>query len=164
MLERFVLLSSAVGYLLHLFEAQERTSHFGPFRSFDDKIIRHYYNDEGEVEDTYEQPVTLIERIRRWSPLNPYNVNSAAREWHVDSLKIEVWECPKCLSPWIALAVVVPFMLLAGKWKQIPLMWLAVTGGGYAMYGLIETLRGAGEGAIMAYSAETPDGFDDQPS
>lgn len=138
MLEISILLSFGVGYFIRLFEMLERKSYFGPYQSYTQKIFRVYRGKEGEVERIYEQPVTLIERIRRASPLNPYSVSDDETEWHVDAEKAEVWECPKCLSPWMAFATVVPFMLVMGRWRQIPLMWVGVTGGGYFIYSLTE--------------------------
>lgn len=159
MLELFALLSAAAGYLIRLFLIEERSSHYGPFPAQDATVKRIHRDREGDIAYIYEQPVTLLERIRRLTPLNPYMIDESTQEWHINGLKSEVWECPKCLSPWVAVAITVPVLLLTGKWKQIPLMTLAVTGGGYFMFVLTDYLMYSEE-IVEAISQDLP--FDDQ--
>lgn len=132
--ELFVYLSLIVAYFVRVFQFEELYSHHGPRKNHDVRIKR--FDNTGEY---YDAPQTLIDRVRQASPLNPYIVRGD--EWIVDSEKMEVWECPKCLSPYIALAVTVPLMLLYGRWRDIPLMWLSATGGGYLVYSVIERLQ-----------------------
>ena len=94
-----VLAAAAVFYLTKVLLFEEKTSHFGPFASTSEWVIRQSTH--------YQQPVTLFDRIRRWSPFNPYNVQMIEGEglWAVDEKRMERWTCPKCLSFWISLAV-----------------------------------------------------------
>lgn len=152
LLELFVLFSAAQGYLLRLFGLTELGSHHGPFPS-DTKAVKRIHRDaEGEIEYVYEAPVTLIDRLRRITPLSPYEIEDDV--WYINGIKAEVWECPKCLSPWLAAVLVTPLMLLMGRWKQIPLMWLAVTGGGFFAYTLTEFLWDRINTAGIVYTAE----------
>jgi len=155
-IELFVMLSAAVAYFTRIFLYEEKESHFGPLENWDVRIRRIERDVDGEIDEdhSYEAPQTLIDRVRFASPMNPYDVDSEGN-WKVNEKKIEVWECPKCLTPYIAAAIVVPVMLLMGKWKQIPLMWAAVTGGSHLLFTLVEYLMSESYGQTV-YAQEGP--------
>lgn len=132
--ELLTILSLASAYFLRVFLFEELFSHHGPAKNQDIRIKR--FDAHGEY---YDAPQTLIDRVRQATPMKPYIIRGD--EWIVDSEKMEVWECPKCLSPYIAFAVTIPLMLLYGRWRDIPLMWAGVTGGGYLIYSIIERLQ-----------------------
>lgn len=84
----------AVFYATQVLLFEERVDHFGPFPSRTLFVHR--------ARSGYSQPVTLIDRVRRWT-LNPYTFEAEGL-WTVDELAMERWSCPKCLSFWVALA------------------------------------------------------------
>ncbi len=146
--ELFVLLSFVTAYVVKLFEFSEPQSHHGPLKNQDVRVKR--YDLDGEA---YDAPTTLIDRVRQRTPLNPYIVRGD--EWIIDTERMEVWECPKCLTPYAAFAVTVPFMLLYGRWRDIPLMLPAVAGGGYTLYSMFHYFWNSTTPVIAAFEEDT---------
>lgn len=90
---------AAVYYLTKVLLFEEKDSHHGPFPSTSEWVNRQ--------STSYVQPVTLFDRVRRWT-LNPYRVQEFQEGeylWVVDEKRMERWTCPTCLSFWISLAV-----------------------------------------------------------
>lgn len=79
-------------YVTRVLLFEEKESHHGPFPSRTESVY--------DEETHHLQPVTLFDRIRRYSPFNPYTIKDGV--WIVDKLKMERWTCPLCLSFWTA--------------------------------------------------------------
>lgn len=93
----YLLATLSVAYLTRvlLFDAHGT----GPFPSAESKIVV----DEGPV-----RAVHLFDRVRR--VLGAYEIVDSL--WFVRSKRMEVWECPKCLSFWMAFVGAVPVIML----------------------------------------------------
>jgi hypothetical protein len=156
--ELFILLSFAVSYFVRVFEFGELVSHFGPFPNYDKLVKRIHRDEEGDIIDIYEAPVTLIDEVRARTPMNPYHISD--NTWMIDNQKMWVWECPKCLSPYVAAALTVPVMLFYGRWQDIPLMWAAVTGGGYFVYSIVDYLYRIEISETVIYAEQGPSSSD----
>ncbi len=104
--------AAAVYYLTKVLLFEEKTDHYGPFPSTSEWVQRPYSN--------YSQPVTLFDRVRRWT-LNPYTVQRYEGEalWVVDETKLERWTCPKCLSFWISLAVTIFILVFIDRPRSL---------------------------------------------
>lgn len=131
----FVLLSFAAAYLTRALLFEERVSHYGPWPSRDATVVR--IKREGEEITTYKQPVTFFDRLRYWTT-RAYEIDHENKEWYVREDRMEMWSCPKCLAFWTSGAIVVPYLLLTGNWKEIPLMWAAVSGASHLAYKLTD--------------------------
>lgn len=116
-MRRLLLAAFAVYYLTKVLLFEEKISHFGPFASKSEWVFRQATH--------YQQPVTLFDRIRRWSPFNPYSVQEIEGEWlwSVDEGRLERWTCPKCLSIWISLAISL-FILVFIERPRTPSEWI----------------------------------------
>lgn len=132
MFQLLTVLSFAVSYLVRVLLFEERVSHFGPWPS-KNAIVRRLRKDEDGLIMEYEQPVTFFDRVRQFFT-RCYDIDKKTNEWYVREDRMEMWTCPKCLSFWVAGAVVIPYLLLTGRWKDIPLAWVAVSGGSYLLY------------------------------
>lgn len=93
----------------------ERESHFGPFASKDKKLVYLHRNPDGDIVDRHEQPINLFDRIRWFfgvykvvkedldESLNAFDKEEYKEVWFVNPMRMELWECPMCLSAWVAL-------------------------------------------------------------
>lgn len=129
--------ASAVYYLTKVLLFEEKVSHHGPFPSTSEWVQR--------PSTSYTQPVTLFDRVRRWT-LNPYTIQKFDGEylWVLDEKKLERWTCPKCLSFWISLAVTVFILVFIEHPRSLKDLAQAVI--------LVFGLAGA-----TSYLTETPD-------
>lgn len=100
----------AVFYTTQVLLFKERTSHFGPFPSKTQFVFRQRSH--------YSQPVTLFDRIRRWT-LNPYTMEDENELWYVNEQKMERWSCPKCLSLWVSLAATLFITIFIDRPKSL---------------------------------------------
>jgi hypothetical protein len=128
-------LAFAVAYITRVLLYEDRVSHYGPWPSKNSKVVRMQRPAGEEILYTQEHPVTAFDRIRQ-ATTGAYDVDKKTNTWYVREDRMEMWTCPKCLTFWVAGAVVIPYCLLTGKWKDIPVTWMAVCGLGYMAYNL----------------------------
>jgi hypothetical protein len=159
MTQVLIALSFAVSYLVRVLLFEERVSHFGPWPSREATVVR--IRKEGDEVSIYKQPVTFFDRIRFWTS-RAYEIDQENNEWYVREDRMEMWSCPKCLTFWMSAAVVIPYCLFTGKWKQIPLMVAAVSGGAYLIHNLNDLEFRVNMNSFYEAETDAQDGDEDE--
>lgn len=115
-----VLILTAVStfYTVEVLLWDKKTSKHGPYPSKTREVVEVLSVLKDGV-STYNAPVTLFDWIRRGAGM--YNVvkyvdlDNVKREfWYVKRERAEVWECPTCLSFWVALFFSGVYSLMLG--------------------------------------------------
>lgn len=135
-MKQLIALSLAAAYITRALLFEERVSHYGPWASKREKVLRMRKTKDGQILH-YEQDVTFFDRIRQFTT-RCYDIDKEEGIWGVREDRMEMWTCPKCLAFWVSGAITIPYLLITGQWKQIPLAWAAVSGGAYLAYHVSE--------------------------
>ena len=156
MFEYVVLAGLAVAYLVSVFLFEVEEGETGPYPE-DDVKFAEYIKDEHSEEGTYNlfhRRITRWDRIRQF--LNhPYRVeptpymaweeaDGIKEVWTRDEDKMRFWECPKCLSFWIAIPFTWLYFMMYGLNWEIFLIHFSLTMVGvlgYSLYTLLTEER-----------------------
>ena len=107
----------ALAWVVRVMLLESKSSHFGPWPS---RTAVVYF-----PEEEHAQPVAFFDRIRRL--FGVYTIKDGV--WEVRKLRAEVWECPICLSLWLAIPFTALLFLSEPFWRgpQIAIAHLAMT-------------------------------------
>ena len=94
-----LLASLACAYIVRILLLEEKESHVGPFVL---KSTFVYFQETKHI-----QPAALFDILRLLLGVYTVSHTKSGTLWTVRQLRAEVWECPKCLSFWVA----IPFVL-----------------------------------------------------
>lgn len=115
-MDTFIIVSLALAYTTYILLLRRKSSHFGPFPSTT-KVVR--FHDPDHV-----QPVTFFDYIRR--VFGVYQVQGDV--WTVDAIRCQRWECPFCLSFWIAIGFAIVLCIFTKNYLLYPIYVLALSG------------------------------------
>lgn len=114
----FVLCILADAYLVRILLFDDSTQ---PFES-EKKVVRNSYGLSGP--DTHL--VGFFDQVRRG--FGAYRIEEGENEieyWYT-TVRIQLWQCPKCLSFWLTFLFSGPFIVYTGVWLFAPLVHLAL--------------------------------------
>ena len=175
MLEYVALAGLAVAYLVSVFLFDAEDGETGPYPE-DDVKFAEYVKDEFSEEGTFNlvhRRITRWDRVRQFlnhpyrvepTPYMAWEADDGIKEvWTRNEDKMKVWECPKCLSFWMAIPFTLMFVMAYG-FGNFLLVHFSLTMVGvlvHALYVLLTEERSVGGAVNINLTNEPYEGFDE---
>lgn len=175
MITHVILAAFAVAYLVWVFLFDLETGGVGPFRSKTKIFAEHRRVEDGSPDPDYQlfiYHITLWDRIRQWltrayriekTPYMAWEPEDEIEEvWIKNDNRMQVWECPKCLSFWMSIPLTLLYAASNGISTDLILIQLSTASVSLLIQTIYDFFSVEVETAPMVYiTLGSPDQEDD---